>query len=359
MTEPSGDRDLALDPADGRALRDACVRLLPSQSEIVNLLEDIEYPRESLPVFRISSAGEVWGEIFRKLENGVIPTPWGRLLGALAWRFWGDVEVRRLAQEHLGLTRRPRRSRWRRRPRMVIATSALVVVAAAPPGRLTIPDGGPFPREGESHLPLLTTSAGVPDSAAPPPSSGPPTTTSTSSASPPTGPSRTPAPRILPSPERCTGKGNLQQVNPSPNRGDTPNKSNEVTITGAAYELTPQGDNLLVDVEITFGGNIPDGNFLYLYTRMNKVGGVIQKNDNKYLVDSVVQGTGCWRWDDLDAGRLGAGYASLQLFPVLMDAAAKQRYVDGSPGDILATEDLDNVGEARWTSVYVNVGLGN
>ncbi|MBL7519151.1 hypothetical protein I6A84_13795, partial [Frankia sp. CNm7] len=160
MTEPSGDRDLALDPADGRALRDACVRLLPSQSEIVNLLEDIEYPRESLPVFRISSAGEVWGEIFRKLENGVIPTPWGRLLGALAWRFWGDVEVRRLAQEHLGLTRRPRRSRWRRRPRMVIATSALVVGGApgargptataarrvrAGAGGTTPPAGGPGP----------------------------------------------------------------------------------------------------------------------------------------------------------------------------------------------------------------------
>jgi Effector-associated domain 1 len=94
--EPEAVEDVSVFPAydinlsgdDRYELRQAISRLFATEPQISNFLARINYPVRMIPSMDNRESDEIWANIFRDLDNGVIAEPYSRVLGA-ALRVYG------------------------------------------------------------------------------------------------------------------------------------------------------------------------------------------------------------------------------------------------------------------------------
>lgn len=78
--EPDDARDIPLSKTDRRRLQDLIARIFNSDDSARQLLAEMVFPREQVPIFRAPES--FWETVFHDLDNGAIPTPYRRLRAA-------------------------------------------------------------------------------------------------------------------------------------------------------------------------------------------------------------------------------------------------------------------------------------
>lgn len=97
-SQPDHERDLLLGQGDVDVLQDELARLFSTEERALAFLRNVRYPTSLIPTF--TDGFQYWGAIFNDLANGVMPTPYRRLILA-ALRVYGSNEVLlRLLQGH-------------------------------------------------------------------------------------------------------------------------------------------------------------------------------------------------------------------------------------------------------------------